>query len=82
MRALDRILTSRKHFSVAWRRYASVLKVLGTLFRESQVSQHFTSAIYQLPEVMFNTLMQTSIGALAIQERYALVADCMFLVRT
>jgi len=43
------------------------------------VAQHFTLAIYQLPEVIFTVLMQTTIGAFAVQERYALVAACMFL---
>ena len=46
-----------------------------------QVAQHFTLAIYQLPGPIFTTLIQTAIGAFVIQERYALVAACMFLVR-
>ncbi|KAF8523853.1 ARM repeat-containing protein [Gautieria morchelliformis] len=43
------------------------------------VTHHFTRVLYQLPEAIFSTLMQTAVGAFAVQERYALVAACTFL---
>ncbi|KAI0087502.1 ARM repeat-containing protein [Irpex rosettiformis] len=44
------------------------------------VAQHFVSVFYQLPPELFDTLIQCAIGSLALQERYALVASCTFLV--
>lgn len=46
-----------------------------------KVVLHFVRAVYRLPENVFATLVQTAIAALAIQERYALVSACTFLVR-
>ncbi|KAF8591613.1 ARM repeat-containing protein [Ramaria rubella] len=43
------------------------------------VTHHFTRALYELPGSLLSTLVQTAVGAFAIQERYALVAACTFL---
>ncbi|KAF8511488.1 ARM repeat-containing protein [Hysterangium stoloniferum] len=44
------------------------------------VTRQFTRTIYNLPIGIFTTLMQTTVGAMAIQERYALVSACSFLM--
>ncbi|KAJ6541009.1 hypothetical protein DFH09DRAFT_1394943 [Mycena vulgaris] len=44
-----------------------------------RVAQDFTSAFCALPDGAFDALMQCAISALALQERYSLVAACTFL---
>ncbi|KAF5368680.1 hypothetical protein D9757_010224 [Collybiopsis confluens] len=44
-----------------------------------RVVQHFAGNFYLLPPGAFDALMQYSIRALALQERYSLVAACTFL---
>jgi hypothetical protein len=79
-----RIRTLRNRFSLAWKwcvddgqsleeGYAADLKLV-------QVTHQFTRTIYSLSPGIFTTLLQTTIGALAVQERYALVSACSFLV--
>ncbi|KAJ7737614.1 hypothetical protein DFH07DRAFT_985486 [Mycena maculata] len=43
------------------------------------VAQDFTGAFCALPDRAFDALMQCAISALALQERYSLVAACTFL---
>ncbi|KAJ3547929.1 hypothetical protein NM688_g5353 [Phlebia brevispora] len=43
------------------------------------VAQHFIAVFYLLPPDLFNALIQCAIGALSLQERYALVSACTFL---
>ncbi|KAI0076848.1 ARM repeat-containing protein [Panus rudis PR-1116 ss-1] len=43
------------------------------------IAQHFIVVFYQLPPDLFNALMQCSISALSLQERYSLVSACTFL---
>ncbi|KAJ7820865.1 hypothetical protein B0H13DRAFT_2682226 [Mycena leptocephala] len=45
-----------------------------------RVAQDFTAAFCALPAGAFDALMQCTIGALALQERYSLVAAATFLV--
>ena len=42
---------------------------------------YFPSALFALPLAMFGSLMNTTVMALSLQERYSLVASCKFLVR-
>lgn len=51
------------------------------IFDLFKVVLHFVRTLYRLPDAVFSTLIQTAIAALAIQERYALVSACTFLVR-
>ncbi|EJD04736.1 ARM repeat-containing protein [Fomitiporia mediterranea MF3/22] len=44
------------------------------------VSQHFAGLFFQLPQGAVEALMQCSVKALTLQERYSLVAACKFLV--
>ncbi|KAJ6468925.1 hypothetical protein C8R45DRAFT_1218716 [Mycena sanguinolenta] len=44
-----------------------------------RVAQDFTTAFCALPDGAFDALMQCAISALALQERYSLVAACTFL---
>ncbi|KAJ6522588.1 hypothetical protein B0H19DRAFT_655372 [Mycena capillaripes] len=44
-----------------------------------RVAQDFTAAFCALPDGAFDALMQCAISALALQERYSLVAACTFL---
>ncbi|KAJ7452683.1 armadillo-type protein [Mycena galericulata] len=44
-----------------------------------RVAQDFTGAFCALPDGAFDALMQCAISALALQERYSLVAACTFL---
>ncbi|KAJ6620534.1 armadillo-type protein [Mycena sp. CBHHK59/15] len=44
-----------------------------------RVAQDFTSAFYTLPDSTLDALMQCTVSALALQERYSLVAACTFL---
>ncbi|KAJ7493752.1 armadillo-type protein, partial [Mycena latifolia] len=44
-----------------------------------RVAQDFTGAFCTLPDGAFDALMQCAISALALQERYSLVAACTFL---
>ncbi|KAJ7915368.1 hypothetical protein B0H13DRAFT_2324463 [Mycena leptocephala] len=46
-----------------------------------RVAQDFTAAFCALPDGAFDALMQCAISALALQERYSLVAAATFLVR-
>ena len=46
-----------------------------------QVVDYFPSALFALPSTMFSSLMNTTVMALLLQERYSLVASCKFLVR-
>ncbi|KAI5120002.1 hypothetical protein M0805_008463 [Coniferiporia weirii] len=44
------------------------------------VVQHFASLLFQLPPGALDALMQCSVQALSLQERYSLVSACKFLV--
>lgn len=43
------------------------------------VARIFTRAFYQLPDGLFNALMDCARSALTLQERYSLVSSCTFL---
>lgn len=51
-----------------------------TQLDSSQVAQDFTGNFYTLPPGALGALMQCTIRALTLQERYSLVAACTFLV--
>ncbi|KAH8115086.1 ARM repeat-containing protein [Phellopilus nigrolimitatus] len=44
------------------------------------VAQHFAGLFFQLPDGAIEALMQCSVQALSLQERYSLVSACKFLV--
>ncbi|THH27012.1 hypothetical protein EUX98_g7175 [Antrodiella citrinella] len=44
-----------------------------------QIAQHFVPVFYQLPQDLFNALVQCAVTALSMQERYSLVSTCNFL---
>jgi len=62
-------------------RLPTFLPIIGSSAHHIQVVDYFPSALFALPLAMFGSLMNTTVLALSLQERYSLVASCKFLVR-